>query len=46
MDNQNVKYKYLRTDRFNPITGQIKAYVSSGYEDFVPNTNKKYRAHN
>jgi hypothetical protein len=46
LPHQNAKYKYSRTDRFNPITGEFKANVSFGYEDFVPTANRKYRANN
>lgn len=45
-EHQNVKYKYSRTDRFDPITGEFKRNTSFGFEDFVPESSKKYKAVN
>lgn len=45
-ETQNVKYKYTRTDRFNPITGEFKSNTSFGFEDFVPQNSRSYKANN
>lgn len=42
----DFKYKYTRTDRFNPITGESKANTSFGFEDYLPEKEKKYKANN
>lgn len=40
-------YKYSRNDKFNPITGEFKGYGTHfGFEDYLPNSNKKYKANN
>lgn len=41
----NAAFKYTRTDRFNPITGE-KIGAPFGFEDYAPSTDKKYKANN
>ena len=42
---EDIKYKYSRANRFNPITGE-SCNTTFGFEDFVPKYNKGYKANN
>ena len=42
-----MTYKYTRSDRFNPITGEFKGVKTNfGFEDYAPNRKKAYKANN